>query len=104
MYSEVYKIVENLNEKHKNDFSSIENPVLIEVKFPDGAVKTFEVGKRGIVEVDGGQKIEDKIVISSRDLIRVERNRKLILPYLMSGKIKLRGNVKRLMSVIQDIL
>jgi len=104
MYSEVYKIVKSLNEKHKDDFSSIETPVLIEVKFPDGVVKTFEVGRRGIVEVNNNQNIEDKIIVSSRDLVKVERNRKLILPYLMSGKIKLRGNIKRLMSVIQDIL
>ncbi len=95
------EIVEKLNEKHINDFPNIEEPVLVTVKTNEGDI-TFKVSKNGIKE-ETDNNIKNQIILSFKDLEKIEKNKKLVLKYAMSGKIKLKGNIKKLISAIQNI-
>jgi hypothetical protein len=97
------EIVNNLNEKHKDDFENIDEPVLVVVKLSNGDDVYFEIGKNGIVEHPEKPDIKNQVIISFKDLEKIEKNKKLLLNYLMRGKIKLKGNIKKLMNVIQEI-
>ncbi len=95
------EIVEKLNEKHIDDFPNIEEPVLVTVKTNEGDI-TFKVSKNGIKE-ETDNNIKNQIILSFKDLEKIEKNKKLVLKYAMSGKIKLKGNIKKLISAIQNI-
>ncbi|GAB6072133.1 hypothetical protein JCM14244_05100 [Venenivibrio stagnispumantis] len=97
------KIVEDLNIKHKEDFKNITEPVLVIVQLSNGENIFFEIGNKGIIKYNQEPDISDKIILTFKDLEKIERNKKLIMPYLMSGKIKLRGNIKRLTETIKNI-
>lgn len=95
------EMVQQLNVKHKNDFPKIEEPVLIIVKLSNDEEAYFEVSKNGIVEHFEKIDVPNQVVISFRDLEKIEKNTKLLIPYLMKGRIQLKGNVKKLINAIE---
>lgn len=101
---ELREIIDKLNAERREAFDKFEDPVLIDITFSDGQKGYYEVSTDGIEEHRTAPEIANRIILKYTDLLKVQKNKDNLLRFLMTGRIKLKGDVKTLMKEAEKIL
>ncbi|MFN7065974.1 MAG: hypothetical protein ACK4OF_07500 [Aquificaceae bacterium] len=100
---ELKLLAHHLEEKHQTLLKGINNTLLLIVELPQGRAH-FLIGPEGIRHVEVSPPVEDKIVIAYRDLIRLVEKPSKMVRYILEGRVRVHGNQKKLLSILQELL
>lgn len=104
---QIVKLVDRINTHHKHHLSSLDDgdALLLMVKTDHGKNINIVVSKNGVelvkeIEVS---KFNNIVEMSLKDLIKLVNNHSYIIRYLTTGRIKIRGNIKKVLNILQSI-
>lgn len=98
------QLIDQINEEHRAQFTEVKEPVAIIITLSDGSTVYYKIDKEGITEHTKEPDVENKIIAAYADLLKAKKSRIQLVRFLSTGRIKLRGNVKMLMSEIKSLL
>lgn len=100
-------LVEDINTNHSHHLSSLtdEDKLLLVVKTDEGKTFSVKIAKNGlqILKDNFSEEFNNIVEISLKDLIKLINHRSYILRYLMTGRIKVRGSVKKVLDILQNL-
>lgn len=103
---EIYRIVDQINQSHKYHLSSLDekDEVLLQIKLESGKVVFVKISKSGL-EIAGEEREKHRniVEITSKDLFKLIHNRSYILRYLTTGRVRVRGDIKKVLRILQTI-
>lgn len=103
---EIYRIVEEINQSHKHHLDSLEekDELLLLIKLENGKHISVKVSREGLdIQKGEVEKPRNVVEITAKDLFRLINNRSYIVRYLTTGRIKIRGDIKRVLRILQNI-
>lgn len=106
-FEQVIKLMEEINIHHKHHLISLgeDDKLLLMIKTDDGGIFSVKVSKNGleILKDRDFEPFKNTVEISLKDLIKLINHRSYILRYLMTGRIKVKGNVKKILDILQNL-
>lgn len=102
---DIYHLVERINQDHLHHLQNIKEPVLIKINLSDNTQSYVEIDKKGlkIVKAEKEQHIKNQVIISYKDLRKLIDNPSNILRFVLSGRVKIKGNIKEILQVLEKI-
>ncbi|MEZ0323869.1 MAG: SCP2 sterol-binding domain-containing protein [Hydrogenothermaceae bacterium] len=103
---EIHKLIETINRDHKHHISSLskDDEVLFKIKLQNGKDFKVKLSRDGLhVFEDEDCNIKNVVEISSKDLFKLLNNRSYILRYITTGRIRIKGNIKKVLEILRNI-
>lgn len=100
---ELKLLAHHLQEEHGQTLKELNSSILLTVELPNGQREHFLISQEGISHTPKPPQVEDRIVLSYRDLIRVIEKPSRLLRYILEGRVKIYGNYKRVLSAIEKV-
>ncbi|ACD66955.1 hypothetical protein SYO3AOP1_1347 [Sulfurihydrogenibium sp. YO3AOP1] len=101
------ELVEKINNEHKHKLNNVSEPILLTVVLSNDAKVDVEINKHGVKILKHlkhkESDIKNHITISYKQLIKSLENKANIIRYLMSGKVKVKGNLKYILDVLSEL-
>lgn len=102
--SELKLLAHRLQERHKTDLEKLEEPVLLLVELPQNGLAHFLIGPEGIHYMETPPSLENKVIISYKDLLRLIEKPTKVIRYIFEGKIKFHGDSRKILGALQKLL
>lgn len=103
----VVRIIKDINMHHKHHFFSFDESdvILVFIKLEHEQTIPIKISKHGLEilrEVDTS-KYSNIVEISSKDLFKLINNKSYILRYITTGRVKIKGNIKKILNILQSL-
>lgn len=106
-FQQIISLIEEINHNHRHHLSSLcdEDKLLLVIKTEEGKTFLVKISKGGleILKDSSSEEFKNVVEISLKDLIKLINHRSYILRYLMTGRIKVKGSVKKVLEILQNI-
>ncbi|MFN3977681.1 MAG: SCP2 sterol-binding domain-containing protein [Sulfurihydrogenibium azorense] len=102
---EIHHIVEKINQDHLHHLQDIREPVLIKINLSDNSHSYVEISRNGLrfVESHKEHHIKNQVILSFKDLKKLIDNPSNILRFVLNGRVKIKGNIKEILKVLEKI-
>jgi len=101
------ELVEKINNEHKHKLNNVSDPIFLTVVLSNASKVDVEINKHGVKILKHlkhkESDIKNHITISYKQLIKSLENKANIIRYLMSGKVKVKGNLKYILDVLSEL-
>ncbi len=97
-------LAHQIQDKHKDIFIRLTNPVLLSIKLPDGSFVDLLIDSQGINHQENPPDVRDKILISFKDLPKLIEKPSKAIRYILEGRVKIYGDYKRILNTLQELL
>lgn len=97
-------LAHQLQDKHKDLFAFIENPILLSIQLPDYSLVNFLIDSEGINYKEEIPDVRDRILIPYRDLFKLIEQPSRIVRYIFEGRVKIYGDYIKILNTIQELL
>jgi putative sterol carrier protein len=101
------ELVEKINNEHKHKLNNVSEPILLTVVLSNDSKVDVEINKHGVKILKHLKhkefEIKNHITISYKQLKKSLENKANIIRYLMSGKVKVKGNLKYILDVLSEL-
>lgn len=106
-FEHILRMIEEINRHHGHHLQSLDesDKVLIKIKTDDGKVFPVKITKNGLEPLKDGILVEFKniVEISLKDLLKLANHKSYIVRYIMAGRIKVKGDIKKILNILQNI-
>lgn len=106
-FQQIVSLIEEINQNHRHHLSSLgdEDKLLLVIKTEEGRNFPVKISRSGleILKDSLSEEFKNVVEISLKDLIKLINHRSYILRYLMTGRIKVKGSVKKVLDILQTI-
>lgn len=106
-FQQIVNLIEDINQNHRHHLSylSDEDKLLLVIKTQEGKTFPIKISKNGleILKDRTSEEFKNVVEIALKDLIKLINHRSYILRYLMTGRIKVKGSVKKVLEILQTI-
>lgn len=100
-------LVEKINSEHKHKLNNVSEPIFLTVIISDDSKVNVEITKHGIKILEHLKHkegdIKNHITISYKQLVKSLENKVNIIRYLMSGKVKVKGDLKYILDILSEL-
>jgi len=101
------ELVEKINNEQKHKLNKVSNPIILTIVLSNDSKVDVEINKDGVKILKHLEHkksdINNHITISYKQLIKSLENKANIIRYLMSGKVKVKGNLKYILDVLSEL-
>ncbi len=85
-------LAHHTQEKHKEAFKKIKEPILLEVRLEDSKNFYFLINQEGIHFVEDSVKVKNKVIVAYKDLLRLIEKPSKAVRYLLEGRLRVEGD------------
>ncbi len=100
---ELKLLAHHLQEEHGQALRELKSPILLTVELPNGQMEHFLISQEGISHTPKPPQVEDRIILSYRDLMRIVEKPSRVLRYIFEGRVRVYGDYKRVLSLIERL-
>lgn len=100
---ELKLLAHHIQEEHSQSLKELKTPILLIVNLPNGQREHFLISQEGISHMPKQPEVEDKLVLNYKDLMRIIEKPSRMLRYVFEGRVKIYGNYKRVLSVLEKV-
>ncbi|MEJ5172844.1 MAG: SCP2 sterol-binding domain-containing protein [Hydrogenothermaceae bacterium] len=106
-FQQIVNLVEEINTNHKHHLSSLgeSDKLLLVIKSEDGKTFLIKISRNGleIIKEQPVTEFKNIVEISLKDLLKLMNHKSYIIRYMMTGKIKVKGNIKKVFDILQNL-
>ena len=101
------ELVEKINNEHKHKLNNVSEPIFLTVVLSNDSKVDVEINKHEVKILKHLEHkksdINNHVTISYKQLKKSLENKANIIRYLMSGKVRVKGNLKYILDVLSEL-
>ncbi|MEM4919557.1 MAG: hypothetical protein QW518_09480 [Thermofilaceae archaeon] len=101
---ELKLLAHHIQETHGEVLKNIQEPILLEVELPERETALFIISSEGIRQAIGTQEVKNVVKVNYRDLMRLVEKPSRIIRYIFEGRVIIKGDYQRILSILQNLL
>lgn len=101
---ELRLLAHHLQETQREVLQRLEEPILLEVELPTYEKAYFLISSEGIRQTTDTSSARHTLSLTYRDLLRIIEKPSRIVRYILEGRVKVRGDYRKILSTLQNLV